>query len=988
MIIKKVFEIVKAKVERKSLALKAKKESSDEECSTSRSKDEEYTMENVQNHQKKRTKEPLSEVLGVIVVKKMMRRRSNRSRIPNIVEPEIRTIAEIIPMADRTMKELLQAPTEGYGEAIVIPKILAENFEIKTNLLQLVQANKFHSHENDNPHTHISNFKRMTTTLNYRDVSNDAIKLMLLSYSLEDRARIWYEKEPSNSILTWDDLVNKFVNQACPHHGFLELTQIDTFYNGLTEQDQDSLNAASGGNLLNKTTREALKIIENKLKVRYSRSKSNVSRVNTNSRDVVSKINDRIDKLADQISNLVEIVNKQVIAPAKAVKKTCVTCGGAYAYYECIDTDSNPFSVCAATGSYNQVSPTNRASHQIPPPGFAPVQNNPNRLNDQKLREKATNQMEKFFQIFHDLHFDISFADALLLMPKFSSTIKSLLVNKDKLFELAKVSLNENYSAMLLKKLPKKLGDLGKFLILSDFPGMEVCHALADLGASINLTPLSIWKKLSLPELTPTRMTLELADRSITHPKRVAEDVFAKVGKFHFLTDFVVVDFEADPRVPLILGRSFLRTGRALIDVYGEEIALRVNDESITFNLSQTMRYSSTCDDTLICLGVNLEPDEWIKDSGCFKHMTGNRKLFSSYKAYNKGNVIFCSNHRGNIIGKGYLQNSKAYIILIKHTRKFKESINVIFDKTPPPFKTSPLVDDDLDEEEAINVTKKKNLENNIKDETLEIEEIVNIKESRNHPLENVIGNLKQITLISQAQNQSNFFWFILTIERKNVNEALADKSWIVAINKLDENGIVSRNNARLVAQGYNQQEGIDYDETYAPVARNESIRILLAYAYALDFKLFQMDVKSAFLNGFINEEVYVAQPSGFIDFEKPDHVYKLRKLYTLLNKHPKLEDPKTSHLEAVKRIFRYIKGTTHLGLRYPKGTDIETVVYVDSDHAGDYVNRKITSGICMFVGCCLTSWLSKKQTVLVISTTEAEYISAEKECQQALWMK
>nr|GEZ20362.1 hypothetical protein [Tanacetum cinerariifolium] len=137
----------------------------------------------------------------------------------------------------------------------------------------------------------------------------------------------------------------------------------------------DSLSAAAGGNLLNKTTREALKIIENKSKVHYSRKKSNVSGVNTNSRDNVSKIDDRIDKLTDQILNLVEIVNKQVINPAsaKAVEKTCVTCGGAYAYYDCISTDSNQPSVCTANGTYNQVSPPNRASHQIPPPGFAPV---------------------------------------------------------------------------------------------------------------------------------------------------------------------------------------------------------------------------------------------------------------------------------------------------------------------------------------------------------------------------------------------------------------------------------------------------------------------------------------------------------------------------------------------------------------------------------------------------------------------------------------
>nr|GFA34385.1 reverse transcriptase domain-containing protein [Tanacetum cinerariifolium] len=168
--------------------------------------------------------------------------------------------------------------------------------------------------------------------------------------------------------------------------------------------------------------------------------------------------------------------------------------------------------------------------------------------------------MEKFFQIFQDLHFDNSFANALLLMPKFASTIKSLLTNKDKFFELAKIHLNENCSTMLLKKLPEKLGDPGKFLIPCDLPGMDVCHALADLDASINLMPLSIWKKLSLPKLTPNRMTLELADRSITR-------------------------------------RSFLRTGRALIDVYGEEIILWVNDEAVTFNLNQTTRYSSTYDD-------------------------------------------------------------------------------------------------------------------------------------------------------------------------------------------------------------------------------------------------------------------------------------------------------------------------------------------------------------------------------------------------------
>ncbi|GKE91179.1 reverse transcriptase domain-containing protein, partial [Tanacetum coccineum] len=193
----------------------------------------------------------------------------------------------------------------------------------------------------------------------------------------------------------------------------------------------------------------------------------------------------------------------------------------------------------------------------------------PSRLNQEIFCEKASYQKEKIFQMFQDLRFDISFTDALFFMPRFAPTIRNLLMNKEKLLELAKIPLNENCSAMLLKKLPEKLRDPGKFLIPCNFPGMDVCHALADL---------------------------ELADRSITHPKGLAEDVYVKVGKFHFPIDFVVVDFEADPRVPLILGRSFLRTGRALIDVYREEITLQVDNKAVTFNLDQTTRYSSTND--------------------------------------------------------------------------------------------------------------------------------------------------------------------------------------------------------------------------------------------------------------------------------------------------------------------------------------------------------------------------------------------------------
>ncbi|GJQ99043.1 reverse transcriptase domain-containing protein [Tanacetum coccineum] len=155
---------------------------------------------------------------------------------------------------------------------------------------------------------------------------------------------------------------------------------------------------------------------------------------------------------------------------------------------------------------------------------------------------------------------------------------------------MARTPLNEHCSAVILNKLPKKLGDPGKFLIPCDFPIIDECLALADLGASINLIPLSVCEKLSLSELTPTCMTLEFADCSITQPIIIAEDVYLKVGKFKF-----PIDFDADPRVP-ILGRSFLKTGRALIDVYKGELTLRVRKEAVTFNLDQTSRYSSNYD--------------------------------------------------------------------------------------------------------------------------------------------------------------------------------------------------------------------------------------------------------------------------------------------------------------------------------------------------------------------------------------------------------
>nr|GEW67693.1 reverse transcriptase domain-containing protein [Tanacetum cinerariifolium] len=220
-------------------------------------------------------------------------------------------------------------------------------------------------------------------------------------------------------------------------------------------------------------------------------------------------------------------------------------------------------------------------------PNLKPSIPYPSRRDNEKRHDQANEQIEKFYEIFKEMSFEISFTDALILMPKFASTLKALIGNKENLSEMARTTMNEHCSVVILNKLPRKLGDPEKFLIPCEFSRMDECLALADLGASINLMPLSVWEGLSLPELTPTCMTLELAGRSVSKPIGIAKDVSFKVGVFHFPADFVVVDFEPDPRVPLILKRCFLKTSHALIDVHKGELTLPTDGSIYRENIQE-----------------------------------------------------------------------------------------------------------------------------------------------------------------------------------------------------------------------------------------------------------------------------------------------------------------------------------------------------------------------------------------------------------------
>nr|GEW07699.1 reverse transcriptase domain-containing protein [Tanacetum cinerariifolium] len=430
----------------------------------------------------------------------------------------------------------------------------------------------------------------------------------------------------------WDRF--KELLRACPHHGFSKLHQLDTFYNALNSKDQDSLNSAAGGYFLDKMPREYLAIIESKSKVCYSRNKPVFAKVSTNTSTFgishdVAELKDMVKALhLDKKSTL---PSNTIANPRSDLKEITTRSGVSYDGPQILPSPSFLSKVAKnePEAKKETVHPTNNGSTEdvqtlvfqsespiltfepvnspiyepvispvsAPRPNQRPSIPYPSRLQDQKLRDKVNDQREKIFQVFKDLNFSISFADALILMPKFGPSIKTLLTNKDKLCELGRTPLNEHCTAVLLKNLPEKLGDPGKFLIPCDFPEKAKCLALADLDASINIMPLSVWNKLSLPNLSPTCMTLELADRLISHPVGVAEDVYVKVCTFHFSADFVAVDFDSDPRVPLILGRSFLKTGKSLIDVFEGEITLRVGKEGINSNLDRTSRYSANYSD-------------------------------------------------------------------------------------------------------------------------------------------------------------------------------------------------------------------------------------------------------------------------------------------------------------------------------------------------------------------------------------------------------
>nr|GEV56465.1 reverse transcriptase domain-containing protein [Tanacetum cinerariifolium] len=430
-------------------------------------------------------------------------------------------------------------------------------------------------------------------------------------------ARRWLEKEPPRSITTWEDLVLKFINEffpssrtinlrneisnfqqrfdesfheawdrykdllrACPHHGFTELHQLDTFYNALNPPDQDSLNAAAGGNLLERSTQDVLTIIENKSKVYNSQSKPIVSQVKScdvNSTSEIAKLTHAVNQQTNAITTAMTAMLKQFQATPHLAPVLPVSCRRCLLQMNTASrSGSLPSNTVANPEGKLKAIPT-RSGLVIDGPTILTPSHSINPEVDERVEETFT---------------DPDLTKYTIKVPPPPKMLKAFLSNKEKLQELANTPLNENCSAVILKKLPEKLRDPRKFLIPCGFSDLK-CKALADLGASINLMPLSVGKKLGLPELIPTRMTLELANRAICTPAGIARDVFVSVGK------------------------PFLRTARALIDVHGEEMILRDSDERLTLNMRHdTSSYSNQPQKELVNLIniFNVSSEDYLED--------------------------------------------------------------------------------------------------------------------------------------------------------------------------------------------------------------------------------------------------------------------------------------------------------------------------------------------------------------------------------------
>ncbi|XP_038976654.1 uncharacterized protein LOC113463578 [Phoenix dactylifera] len=437
---------------------------------------------------------------------------------------------------DNQNKKLLSdyavSNVNGAQPSIVRPTVNANNFEIKPGLIQMVQQEQFGGGPVEDPHAHLANFLEICDTIKINGFDGESL----------------YE--------AWERF--KDLQRKCPYHGLPDWLIVQTFYNGLIHSVRITIDAAAGGTLMSKSTKEAYELLEEMASNNYQWS---------NERGMPKKVPGMYD--VDGINML----------NAKVSGETIV--GDEVDYEEVSKKVSEEVEDLAKT-----TSPLPPVEPYVPPIPF------PQRLKQNKIDQ----QFEKFLKVFRQLHINIPFADALAQIPAYTKFLKEIMSKKRKLEDFETIALTEECSAIIQNKLPPKLRDPESFSIPCTIGDVDFSRALCDLGASVSLMPLSVSRKLGLKELKPTTISLQLADRSVKYPLGVLENVLIKVKKFIIPVDFIVLEMEEDTEIPIILGRPFLATAGAIIDVKNGRLTLKVGEEEVEFNLFEATKYPSFTD--------------------------------------------------------------------------------------------------------------------------------------------------------------------------------------------------------------------------------------------------------------------------------------------------------------------------------------------------------------------------------------------------------
>nr|GEX33095.1 reverse transcriptase domain-containing protein [Tanacetum cinerariifolium] len=519
-----------------------------------------------------------------------------------------------LPVPDiRTMEELRQQSLIGRGGPIAPIAIQATNFELKNDMIQQVlNSCQFHGPPGDDANKHLDKLLHVTSRFKVNGVTDDALRLYLFPHSLTHHATVWFDRLPRISINTFEQMAKMFldtfyngltlrhrdtINAAAggtfmkrrlkeyydlienmtAHHNYWDTsaqrsessssitssfdTEIKALKAEMAEINKNIMRVLQPPLAILKTymMREPIKNqnFHNQTGIKKTIILKGTTKEETNSSMELTKIPQQQVVTTNEFTNFMmanDAILKNMQTNMTSLPNTNLDLKNMFGQFMKMNTASSSGSRTLPVVA-SIIEPV-AYPVSAPKPNHRPSIPYPSRLHDQKLRDKANDQREKFFQIFKDLNFNIRFAYAFILMLNFGPSIKSLLTNKDKLCELARTPLNEHCSTVLLKKLLEKLGDPGKFLILCDFPRIAGCLALADLGASINLMPLSVWNKLSLPDLSPMCMTLELVDRSISHPVGVAEDTSRYSANYNEMTaNYIdVIDMACEEYSQEVLG--------------------------------------------------------------------------------------------------------------------------------------------------------------------------------------------------------------------------------------------------------------------------------------------------------------------------------------------------------------------------------------------------------------------------------------------------